>query len=172
MIAENGGIIIEKKTSEPIYLFDIEKGEIKEAFEHLCKVIPVRKIKRSDLRRTEIALYRDFDPEFIRRILENFKVRVVDTKFAIHITDPNVNKGRALSVVAKMMGLTVEEFAAIGDSENDYETLQTAGLGIGVGEEKLRGAANFVTECDFAEGGVKALKYIIEEVEKGIKSTR
>jgi hydroxymethylpyrimidine pyrophosphatase-like HAD family hydrolase len=58
MIAENGGIIIEKKTKEPIYLYDIEKGQIKEAFEHLQSVIPVRKMKRSDLRKTEIAIYR------------------------------------------------------------------------------------------------------------------
>jgi hydroxymethylpyrimidine pyrophosphatase-like HAD family hydrolase len=48
-----------------------------------------------------------------------------------------------------MMGLTVNEFAAIGDSENDYEILQTAGLGIGIGDEKLSGAANFVTKDDF-----------------------
>ncbi|MFQ5800297.1 MAG: phosphoglycolate phosphatase, partial [Candidatus Hydrothermarchaeales archaeon] len=138
VIAENGGIIKYPKEKKPLYFRDINKAELEEAFEHLNKLLPVRKVSRSDLRRTEIAIYRDFDVSVVREALEEFDVRVVDTKFAIHITDSKVNKGEALRMVAKKMGFKEEEFAAIGDSENDYEMLNAAGLAIAVGEERLK----------------------------------
>lgn len=164
VIAENGGIIKYPKEKEPSYFCDVKKSELGKAFEHLCKVFPVRKVTRSDLRRTEIAIYRDFDTRAVKKALEGFKVRVVDTKFAIHITDPKVNKGEALSEVGRMMGLMEAEFAAIGDSENDYEMLEKAGLAIAVGEERLKDAVEFVTKDSFAKGGTAALEYVIKEI--------
>jgi HAD superfamily hydrolase (TIGR01484 family) len=170
LIAENGGIVKEQKKKEPLYFCEINMSDLKKAFEHLSKVLPVRPVRRSDLRKTEFAIYRDFDSEKIREILDGFRVRIVDTKFAIHITDQSVNKGEALKAVAKVMNLREAEFAAIGDSENDLEMLELSGLGIAVGEKKLGDVAKFVTKDSFAKGGVTALNYVIKEVEKGIKT--
>jgi phosphoglycolate phosphatase (TIGR01487 family) len=170
LIAENGGIVKDQKKKEPMYFCDIFMSDLKRAFEHLQSVLPVRTVRRSDLRKTEFAIYRDFDSEKIRDELEGFRVRVVDTKFAIHITDPSVNKGEGLKVIARIMNLREAEFAAIGDSENDLEMLELSGLGIAVGDERLGDAAQFVTKDSFAKGGVTALEYVIKEVEKGIKT--
>jgi phosphoglycolate phosphatase (TIGR01487 family) len=170
LIAENGGVVREPGKKKNNYFFEVEKVEVGRAFDHLSGALPVRKVRRSDLRRTEIAIYRDFDIGMVRNILKDYNVRVVDTKFAIHITNPKVNKGAALEEVARLMELKVMDFAAIGDSENDFEMLQKAGLGIAVGDEKLRDVADLVTKEGFAEGGVAALEYLITEIEKDIKT--
>ncbi len=62
------------------------------------------------------------------------------------------------------MGLNEKDFAAIGDSNNDIEMLKRAGLGIGVGEESLKGVADFVTRETFAKGGVIALEHVLKEL--------
>lgn len=162
LIAENGGIIKDQKTNEVRYLGDIAKVE--KAFEHLSRQLKVRKLMRSELRKTEIAIYRDVDVEKIKKILHDFEVDVVDTKFAIHIKDPRVDKSRALQEVAEMMGLRLEEIAAVGDSENDREMLNIAGYSISVGEERLREVCDYVTKASFGEGGKEALGKVIEKI--------
>lgn len=162
LIAENGGVIKDQKTNEVRYLGDITKVE--KAFEHLSKKFKVRKMLRSELRKTEIAIYRDFDAEEIKKALKGFEVDVVDTKFAIHIKDPEADKGKALREVAEMMGLKLEEIAAMGDSENDREMLRISGYSIAVGEEKLREVCDYVTKAIFGEGGEEALEKVIEKI--------
>ena len=167
LIAENGGIIKNVHNNEGIYLADIEK--VREAFEYLSKKLQVRKVSKSELRKTEIAIYRDFSVEKIRDILKDFKdIEVVDTKFAIHIKNKKVNKGLALKKIAEIMGISLEEIVAIGDSENDKEMLEMAGYAISVGEESLRRFCNVVTKKRFGEGGKEALEHVIEKI-KGDK---
>lgn len=159
IIAENGGIIKNVYTGEVIYLTKIKN--VKKAFEHLKKVLPVRKVSRSELRKTEIAIYRDFPVETIRKILKKFDVEVVDTKFAIHIKEKGVNKGVALKKVSEIMGINLKDIAAIGDSENDKEMLKVSGLSISVANESL---SRF---CDYiAKDGEEALKIVIEKITK------
>ncbi|MFQ6137062.1 MAG: phosphoglycolate phosphatase [Candidatus Hydrothermarchaeales archaeon] len=159
LIAENGGVV---KTIHPerfYYFGDIEK--VRKAFARLEEELGVRKVSGSDLRKTEIAIYRDFDISEIRGVLEGFDVNIIDTKFAIHIKDPNVNKGLALREVAKLLKIDMRDIVAIGDSENDYEMLEYAGVGISVGEKKLKEVSDFTTEKSFGEGGREALNYVI-----------
>ncbi len=86
---------------------------------------------------------------------------MVDTKFAIHLIDPGVNKGRALAMVADMLGVSLDEVVAIGDSENDREMLEMAGYGISVGEESLRGVCDYVTKGKYGEGGQEAIDVVL-----------
>jgi phosphoglycolate phosphatase (TIGR01487 family) len=164
LIAENGGILKDRKSGKTLYFCNNKKGELKRALEHLSNLMPVREIRRSELRKTEIAIYPDYDPMLVKQALTDFNVNVVFTKFAIHITHPQINKGSALSEVAKNMGLEVDDFAAIGDSENDYEMLQIAGLGISVGEEGLEEVAQIITKERFGKGGIEALNLVINKI--------
>jgi len=159
LVAENGGIVSDPLTDRLHMAGDIES--VRRAFEHLSRHRKVRKVSGSDLRRTEIAIYRDHDVEEIQRIVEEFPVEVVDTKFAIHIKDPTVSKGKALALVGEHMGLGLEEFAAIGDSVNDREMLAVAGYSIAVGRGPLEDVADYVTRESYGEGGWEALEHLL-----------
>lgn len=158
LIAENGGVIKDVYKNKVIYLADIKKVE--EAFEYLRKKLPVRKVSKSELRKTEIAIYRDFSTEKIREILKDFEdIEVVDTKFAIHIKNKNVNKGIALKKIAEIMRISMSEIAAIGDSENDKEMLAMAGFSISVAEESLKKYCDYV-----AKSGEEALNIVTKKI--------
>lgn len=164
IIAENGGVLLPAGGKEPLYLGDI--GKVEKAFEHLSKKLKVEKVSRSELRKTEIAIYRTVDVEDVRGILKNYDVDVVDTKYAIHIKDPGVNKGKALKAMIEEMGLPRESVVAIGDSENDKEMLRYAGYAISVGEKSLRGITDYVTHKTLGEGGEEALEHLMRYVIK------
>jgi hypothetical protein len=164
IIAENGGVVLPAGRKEPIYLGDISKVE--KAFKHLSGKLRVEKVSRSELRKTEIAIYRTVDVGDVRRILRGFDVDVVDTKYAIHIKDPAVNKGRALKAMMQEMGISGKNVAAIGDSENDKEMLMYAGYAISVGEKSLRGVSDYITQKSLGEGGEEALEHLLRHVIK------
>src|SRR4030067_3028079 len=83
-----------------------------------------------EARITEIGLRRNFDTKEAMNLLgKDAPVDIVDTGFAIHIKSKKINKGTGLKRMAKMMGLDVRDFVAIGDSPNDIEMIKAAGLG-------------------------------------------
>ncbi|RLG59077.1 MAG: hypothetical protein DRN95_02925 [Candidatus Hydrothermarchaeota archaeon] len=93
-------------------------------------------------------------------MLKDFEdIEVVDTKFAIHIKNKNVNKGIALKKIAEIMGISMDEIAAIGDSENDKEMLAMAGFSISVAEESLKKYCDYV-----AKSGEEALNIVIKKI--------
>lgn len=166
LIAENGGVIRNRNTDEVIYLGDIKKVE--EAYKHLSRKLNVRKVSRSEMRKTEIAIYRDVDVADIRRELRDFDVEVLDTKFAIHIKDPAVSKGKALRKVAAMLGIDVKDILAVGDSENDRSMLACAGYSISVGEKSLGDVSDFITERRLGDGANQALEHAISLISKNL----
>jgi phosphoglycolate phosphatase (TIGR01487 family) len=161
LIAENGGIVTYPRTGEVKYSGDIRK--VQEAFNALLGKLAVERVMRSELRKTEIALFRTVPVEDIKKALEGFDVSVVDTKYAIHIKDTKVNKGEALKEAANMMDIDVSEIAAIGDSENDREMLEAAGYAISVFEEGLKAVSDYITRARFGEGCVEAIEHLIKE---------
>lgn len=159
IISENGGIIKDQKSKEIFILGDCEK--IQGAYDFVQKDLPIRKVYRSEHRKTEICIYRDVPVEEIKERLMDFNVEVVDTKYAIHIKDPNLSKGRALERVAKILKIPIETIAAIGDSENDRDMIARSGYGISVGEPSLRDVADFVTNETYGSGTEKAVEKIL-----------
>jgi len=159
LIAENGGIVTCQKTGETRYFGDIEK--VREAFNVLEKSLEVRKVMGSELRKTEIAIYRDVPVEEVKKVLAEFDVSIIDTKFAIHIKDSRVNKGEALKEVARMLDIGVTEIAAIGDSEGDREMLENAGYSISVSEKKLGDVSDYITKTRFGERCKEAIEHLL-----------
>ena len=96
-------------------------------------------------------------------VLKDFDVVVYDSKFAIHITDPLVNKGTSLIKVAEDIGIKPSEILAVGDSENDIEFLSAAGVKVAVSnsDKELKDIADYVTSNPHGNGVKEAVERYI-----------
>ena len=70
------------------------------------------------------------DSEPLKELLKDFDVEVYDSGFALHLTDPDVDKGTGLVELAKLLDYNIENIMCIGDSENDIHMLQTTGKSV------------------------------------------
>lgn len=158
IVAENGGVI---DMGKPEVLGNYEICN--EAYKYLKAELPVEKVENSNLRVSEIALTRKVPVEAIKDVLWNHPVKVYDSKFAIHITDPEVNKGSSLLKVAGVMGVKPEEIMAVGDSENDIEFLSAAGLKVAVSnaDDELKSIADYVAKKPHGDGFKEAVERFI-----------
>ncbi len=89
MVSENGGVI--EYNGEKTLLGNI--AECQRAFEYLKTKYPVQKVEFSDERISEVAIIRNIKEEIVKETLKDFNVKIYDTRFAIHLTDPSVDKG-------------------------------------------------------------------------------
>ena len=110
----------------------------------------------------DVAFARNIDPDEARAVVRDRRlpVRVLDTGFAIHLQAPGVNKGTAMRELAGEMGISPAEMMAIGDSENDIEMLEAAGIGVAVrnAPAPTRSAADWVSGGAYGDGFVEAVK--------------
>ena len=62
------------------------------------------------------------------------------------IIEKKNSKARGLAMVCEYFGTTMEEAYAFGDSMNDYEIIQAAGVGVamGNGDPRLKEVADYV----------------------------
>ena len=100
--------------------------------------------------------------ESIKDVLKDHPVKIYDSKFAIHITDPQVNKGSSLLKVAGALGIKPEEIA-VGDSGNDIEFLSAAGLKVAVSnaDNELKDIADYVAKKAHGDGFKEAVERFI-----------
>ena len=72
-------------------------------------------------------------------------------------------KGDALAYLARYFGVRKEEVMAIGDSYNDMEMLQYAGVGVAVANARddLKRIADYVTSQSYGDGVVEALEQYV-----------
>ncbi|HXF81501.1 MAG TPA: Cof-type HAD-IIB family hydrolase [bacterium] len=72
----------------------------------------------------------------------------------LEILPAGSSKGAALQLVAARLGIPLAEVIAVGDNLNDLEMLQTAGLGVAMGNAPaaLRAAAGYVAPTNDEEG--------------------
>ena len=130
---------------------------------HLKSELSVEKVQNSDLRVSEIAITRKIPVKTVKEVLEDFDVQIYDSKFAIHITDPKINKGTSLIKVAEEIGVKPDQILAVGDSENDIEFLSAAGVKVAVSNAdiELKDIADYVTTNPHGDGVKEAVeKYI------------
>ena len=159
VVAENGGVIGYNGSKKVLGNFEV----CLDAYNHLNSELPVEKVQNSHLRISEIAITRKFPVQIIKEILKDFDVRIYDSKFAIHITDPSVSKGSSVIKVAENMDVKASEVLAIGDSENDIEFLQAVGFKVAVSnaDQELKDIADYVTTQPHGNGVKEAVeKYI------------
>ena len=109
---------------------------------------------------TDLAIARTVPAGEIRALLTGYPVEVIDTGYAIHLQEPGITKGTALGPLAAGMGLTPSDFIAIGDSVNDIQMLNAAGIGLAVANAHAdtKAAAQYVAEKKYGDGFVEAVK--------------
>jgi hydroxymethylpyrimidine pyrophosphatase-like HAD family hydrolase len=78
------------------------------------------------------------------------------------ISDPAVNKGNAIRALCHHLGMTTDCCIAFGDSMNDSEMLQTAGIGVAMGNapDAVKALADLVCDRCECDGIAKALKQL------------
>lgn len=88
-----------------------------------------------------------------------------DVEF-VNLVAPDVSKGTALRRLAAWHEVPLPAVAAIGDGRNDLPMMQTAGLGIAMGNaaEEVRRAAAFVTDSVEEDGLATAIDRLLEGI--------
>ena len=84
---------------------------------------------------------------------------VYSKPFYLEFINAEVNKGSAILHLCNLLNINREEVIAAGDSYNDIEMIQTAGLGIAVknAKEEVKTAADFVTTAVAEDDAVKEI---------------
>lgn len=77
-------------------------------------------------------------------------------------------KGRALALMGVLYSLALDEFAAVGDSENDLSMLRAVGYPVAMGNanQTVKDAAKFVTATNAEDGVAKAIYHILQRNEQ------
>lgn len=62
----------------------------------------------------------------------------------------SANKAQGVAILAKHLGITLEEIVSVGDNYNDIEMIEETGIGIAVANavQPLKSIANYVTKLD------------------------
>ncbi len=156
IVAENGGVV---SYQERIY--QLAEGLLPEkAYEHLRTKMPVERLFTDNWRRTEVALRRSADLEKVKETLKGWNVTIEATGFAIHIMDPGHGKVVGVRKLAEIMGISMDEVAAFGDSDNDVGMLTECGYSVAVGNasDVAKNAAKYVSSYHHADGVIDGLR--------------
>ncbi len=113
-----------------------------------------------------------YDFVFINQLVEELRKKypeiytVKSQNYFCEIANKNATKGNALKFLAKKYGIEINEIMAIGDQNNDIEMIETAGIGVamGNGTEDIKLKADYVTDRIENDGFVKAVEKFIQEV--------
>lgn len=115
-----------------------------------------------------IAFCDSFDESLFLPHLKDCKTARWD-EYAVDIMPIDSDKAKGVNSLLKHKGWTKDDIIAFGDGENDVEMIQTAGIGIAMGNAKdcLKAQADFVTTDIDNSGFVIALYHykLLDEIE-------
>lgn len=111
----------------------------------------------------------DYNPEFIDNLIAELQKKypeiyvVRSYKFFCEIANKEATKGNAIKILANNFGFTEKEVMAIGDQNNDIEMVETAGIGVamGNGTNEIKSKADFITDSVDNDGFVKAVNKFV-----------
>ena len=90
-------------------------------------------------------------------------------KYLFEFNPLNITKGSALTELAQLLEIPIEEVIAVGDHENDIDMIKAAGLGVAVRNAipELMDIADYVTEstCDNSPIAEIINKFVLQEEE-------
>lgn len=162
-VCENGGIVYDGTFRRKKILFDRRHAD--RAVRFLArKGLPVRYIWSDPWRLSEVALDLNLDEAAVKEALRGWRLNVVSTKFAIHITEPGLNKFEGLKAALPFLPLKprvkTSEVLAIGDSNNDVEILEGCGIGAAVANAtpSAKGVSEFVAKKNYGDGVAEILR--------------
>ncbi len=110
-----------------------------------------------------------YDKDFIDNLIKELQNKypeiyvVKSFDYFCEIADKQATKGNAIKFLANQYGFNEKEVMAIGDQNNDIEMVETAGIGIamGNGTAEIKQKADFITDTIDNDGFVKAVNKFI-----------
>ena len=83
--------------------------------------------------------------------------------FYLEVIPKVINKGQGIRDICKVLGIEPAEVISFGDAQNDIPMLQTAGMGVAMGNaaEDVKAAANMVTLSNNEDGIAAALEKLL-----------
>ncbi|MDR3193058.1 MAG: Cof-type HAD-IIB family hydrolase [Treponema sp.] len=101
----------------------------------------------------------------IRTYLGNDITLFTSKPYFLEVLPKNTDKGTALEMIAKTLGVGREAVLAIGDSMNDEAMIRWAGMGVAManGDDRIKSIASLVTEKSNDDDGVAEVieKYVL-----------
>lgn len=99
--------------------------------------------------------------EGLREPLDKFYKEIRHNYHTVELVPRDFSKRTGIEFVCHKMGIGIEDTIAIGDSMNDYEMIQGAGIGIAMGDgsQEIKECADYVTKPMGEDGLYKAFKY-------------
>jgi len=97
-----------------------------------------------------------------KELAEEFSV-MRSKPFFLEFTEKGVTKGTSLNHLIQKCGIKQEEVIAIGDSYNDQEMIEFAGLGVAMGNapDDIKAIANHVTDTNMNDGVAKVVEEFV-----------
>jgi len=160
-VGENGGAITVAPQEHKLFA---SREKCLEGYEVLRKNLDGVQVKPVFPRMTEIVLFRTFDIKQGQKILDehNLQLYLSDSKYAFHINEKGMNKGRGLTEALKLLNANPEDTVAIGDSETDLPMYEICGCSIALGhaEENVKARATHVVSGREGSGLVEAVDFV------------
>ncbi len=99
--------------------------------------------------------------EAMKKEFPQLRLPMFAGKQGADLIDGSISKGDGLKYLCDYFKISIKDTIAFGDSMNDYEILEIAGLGIAMGNsiEELKGIADYVTDEIDHNGIWNACKY-------------
>ena len=151
------------------HMSDFHMGIYQTMFDRICVKVddPKKYALEHEGEIIKVNLYHR-STESRQRSVELLKDRALEMVFAegssLEASPRGVSKASGLIELCKALNIPIEETVAIGDAPNDREILQTAGLGIAMGnaEDEIKKIAGFITLDNDHDGVVHAIEKIFD----------
>jgi len=160
IVAENGGMV---EYNEKIIF--LTKREISLAgYNEIKKYMNAVPVFADRWRESEVAIKLGPDINMIRRIVEPMGLAAENTGFSIHIMEKGVNKMSGIEKALELLGLTRNDVACIGDSENDIAMVRDCAVGIAVNNavRELKEYADYICENSYGKGAYEAVRWLLD----------
>ena len=84
--------------------------------------------------------------------------------YYLDVTHPQANKGMVVATLSKLLNISPEQIATIGDMPNDVLMFQKSGISIAMGNAspEVQKSATFVTASNEEEGFAKAMERLLQ----------
>lgn len=130
----------------------------------LCEVNNLKDFISQPLSKILITGNVDYLEAHLEAFREPFATTNTITKsadFFVEFTDFGVDKARSLETILNKIGASMENVIAFGDGMNDLTLIQSAKIGVAMGNssQTLKSYANYVTDSNDNDGIVLALEH-------------
>lgn len=174
--AKNYDVCVLIFTLDMCYMYNANEDEIARKIRQKAKFKIIDEKEFALLKDQPIAkmIYQNKNIKYLKMIEDEFQKDICQRMAVSYSSNRymefnalNVNKGNALSWLAKYLEIEIKDTIAIGDNYNDLEMIKMANLGacVSSANDDIKAAANYITKLDYYQGAVKEVieKFILEE---------